>query len=220
MVDRNKQIAFWERDQSKRRDPGHPIVCAIVGPKIELIKRYISLSNKNILDVGSGNGYFAHHLSKYTKVVASDISETLLKMNPVTRKVKCDAENLPFKAGCFDVVLSSNLLHHVSNPKKVIREMHRVSREYVVLSDANRNNLFLFIFSLIKKQERGALKISIRYLQELIEALNMRLVVCTTMGFIVPNFTPLPLLPFFKRMEEVLVSIFGGIYSVVISKKT
>jgi len=218
-VNRKQQIEFWEKGQSKRKSPDHPVICAIVKPKLDLIKKYINLNSKSILDVGSGNGYFAYYLSKYANVVGADISETLLKANPLSKKVKCDAQNLPFKKDSFDIVISSNLLHHVNNPKKVVSEMHRVSRKYVVLSDANRNNPFLFIYSLIKREERGALKISKNYLNDMLMDLNMHSMFCTTMGFIVPNLTPEPLLSMFKKMERPFVSIFGGIYSMVISKK-
>lgn len=219
MVNRKQQIEFLENPYSKRRSPNHPVIQVVVKPKIDLIKKYISLEEKNILDVGSGNGYFAYYLSQYTNVVGVDISETLLKLNPISRKIKCDAQDLPFKEGSFDLVISSNLLHHVENPTKVISEMCRVSREYVILSDSNRNNPFLFINSLIRKEERGALKISIEYLKKLLLGHNLHIVFSTTTGFITTQLTPKLFLPFLTKIERFFVSIFGGIYCIIISKK-
>lgn len=219
MVNRKQQIDFWGKHQEKRKDPAHPVIRAMIQPKIELIKKYIPLEGKTVLDVGTGNGYFAYYLSECAQVVGVDISEPLLKTNPISKKLKCDAQKLPFKDSSFDIVISSNLLHHVGSPDEVVSEMRRVSRRYVILSDANRNNPFLFLYALIKKIERGCLKISGKYLVKIISGLDMRVIFCSNTGFIVPNLLPVRCLPFFKRFENVLVSVFGGIYSIVISEK-
>lgn len=218
-VDRKEQLGFWEKEQPKRRAPEHPVICAIVKPELDLISKYITFKDKSILDVGSGDGYFAYHLSKYTSVVASDISDAMLKENLVSRKVKCDARYLPFKGGSFDIVIASNLLHHVENPKEVISEMHRVSRKYIVLSDTNRNNLFVFIYSLIKKIDRGVLNISKEYLTKVLLGLDARIIFSTNTGFISRHLTPMLILPILKKIEPFLVSIFGGIYCIIVSEK-
>jgi SAM-dependent methyltransferase len=219
MVDRKEQIEFWGKVQAKRKRPEHPVIQAMVQPKIELIKKFISLDGKAILDVGTGNGYFAYYLSKYTSVVGIDISEPLLRTNPVLQKVKCDAQSLPFKDSSFDIVISSNLLHHLNDPKEAVSEMRRVSRRYVILSDANRNNPFLFLYALIKRIERGCLNISEAYLSKILSDLNMRIIFCSNTGFIVPNLLPVSLLKFFQKFEGIFVCIFGGIYSIAISDK-
>lgn len=218
-VDKEQQLLFWKKNQAKRKRPEHPLVYAMVKPKIDLLKKYIPLEGKKILDVGSGNGYFAYYLSEYTDVIASDLSESMLEANPISKKVRCDVSILPFKDSVFDLVVASNLLHHIESPKRVVSEMCRVSKEYVVLSDANRNNPFLFIYSLIRKVDRGALKISKEYLKKILLDLNMHIIFSTTAGFITPNLTPTIFLSFLKKREGLLVSIFGGIYSMVISKK-
>jgi len=50
-------------------------------------------------------------------------------INPkeITNFVRCDAQHLPFKNATFSIVYSSHTLEHVENPKKMLREMIRVS---------------------------------------------------------------------------------------------
>ena len=42
--------------------------------------------------------------------------------------VHADAANTPFKDGCFEVAICSETLEHVSDPQKVLREIHRLLR--------------------------------------------------------------------------------------------
>ncbi|NXW67686.1 NDUF5 hydroxylase, partial [Hirundo rustica] len=84
------------------------------------------------LDVGSGRGYIAQHLTKETveKLVQVDIAENALK-NAVeseipTVRVVADEEFLPFKEDTFDLVVSSLSLHWVNDLPKAFREIHQV----------------------------------------------------------------------------------------------
>jgi SAM-dependent methyltransferase len=43
--------------------------------------------------------------------------------------VQADAAHVPFKDGCFDAVICSELLEHVPDPPSVLREAYRVLRE-------------------------------------------------------------------------------------------
>jgi len=45
---------------------------------------------------------------------------------------------LPFADGSFDVVCEFAVLHHVAHPNAVVREMLRVARKAVLISDSNR----------------------------------------------------------------------------------
>ncbi|NXV15292.1 NDUF5 hydroxylase, partial [Cepphus grylle] len=84
------------------------------------------------LDVGSGRGYIAQHLTKETveKLIQVDIAENALK-NTVeseipTVNVVADEEFLPFKEDTFDLVLSSLSLHWVNDLPRAFREIHQV----------------------------------------------------------------------------------------------
>ncbi|NXC93709.1 NDUF5 hydroxylase, partial [Certhia familiaris] len=83
------------------------------------------------LDVGSGRGYIAQHLTKETvgKLIQVDIAENALK-NAVeseipTVRVVADEEFLPFKDDTFDLVVSSLSLHWVNDLPKAFKEIHQ-----------------------------------------------------------------------------------------------
>ncbi len=48
------------------------------------------------------------------------------------------AENLPFKDECFEVVFSSHTIEHVKHPKKMLRELLRVSNHQVIIRCPHR----------------------------------------------------------------------------------
>ncbi|KFP12495.1 NADH dehydrogenase [ubiquinone] 1 alpha subcomplex assembly factor 5, partial [Egretta garzetta] len=84
------------------------------------------------LDLGSGRGYIAQHLTKETieKLIQVDIAENALK-NAVeseipTVNVVADEEFLPFKEDTFDLVVSSLSLHWVNDLPRAFREIHQV----------------------------------------------------------------------------------------------
>ncbi|KAM9257679.1 LOW QUALITY PROTEIN: arginine-hydroxylase NDUFAF5, mitochondrial [Cariama cristata] len=83
------------------------------------------------LDVGSGRGYIAQHLTKETveKLIQVDIAENALK-NAVeseipTVNVVADEEFLPFRED-IDLVVSSLSLHWVNDLPRAFREIHQV----------------------------------------------------------------------------------------------
>lgn len=188
----SEQKKFWENEKrTKRRHPNHPVVRAFSLPKVRFISKNINLSKKNtLLDVGCGNGFFTYHFAKLCDVTGIDFSEQMLKINPHYKLIRGDAENLPFANNSFDIAFCSNLLHHLRNPEKAINEMKRVSKKYVIISEPNRNNPLMFLFGLIKKEERGSLKFTKNYLNEICQKLNLIPVKSFTSGFVFPNKTP------------------------------
>ncbi|XP_047916913.2 arginine-hydroxylase NDUFAF5, mitochondrial isoform X1 [Anser cygnoides] len=84
------------------------------------------------LDVGSGRGYIAQHLTKeiVEKLIQVDMAENVFK-NAVesevpTINIVADEEFLPFKEDTFDLVVSSLSLHWVNDLPKAFREIHQV----------------------------------------------------------------------------------------------
>lgn len=53
------------------------------------------------------------------------------------RFVNGDAQRLPFSEGAFDLVLLLEVLEHVGHPERVLEEVHRVSRKYLLVSVPN-----------------------------------------------------------------------------------
>jgi ubiquinone/menaquinone biosynthesis C-methylase UbiE len=119
----------------------------------------------------------------------------------VKQKLQMDAGGLAFKDNSFDVVFCHALLHHVEDMDGVIREMKRVSKKYIIILEPNRNNPLMFLFSYIVKEERKALKFSLKYLKRVSEKNGLRIIKAFSCGMIVPNKMPSFFIPLVKRLN-------------------
>lgn len=100
------------------------------------LKKYFSDEKKlNILDVGTGSGYFAILQAKQGhNVIGVDLTENMLKEASETAKEHCvsvkfiqmDAQNLEFENDTFDIVLTRNLTWTLPNPEQAYAEWFRV----------------------------------------------------------------------------------------------
>lgn len=151
------QKDYWERKSLEdRRPPEHPVVRQYALSKIEQIRRYVPLDkNTRLLDVGCGNGFFSHSFSQICDTVGVDYSEKMLAKNPIPQKLLMEAGHLSFQDFAFDVVFCHALLHHVEDMDKVLLEMRRVTRKYVVVMEPNRNNPLMFLFPPLSPRNGG-----------------------------------------------------------------
>lgn len=106
----------------------------------------------SLLDVGTGRGDISRAAVEVAKTsginlstIGLDISEPLLQLaaGSNTRVVRADALHLPFADRSIDIVLASQVLHHFppESTDAFLRELHRVARTGVVLSDLRRSRL-------------------------------------------------------------------------------
>lgn len=100
-----------------------------------------------VLDVATGPGYVAMAFAEAgCEVVGLDLTEAPLAIAEQTRQKRGltrlsfqvgDAEQMPFEARSFDIVVSRLALHHWEEPQRMLQEMVRVcrSRGLVVIED-------------------------------------------------------------------------------------
>jgi ubiquinone/menaquinone biosynthesis C-methylase UbiE len=99
----------------------------------------------SLLDVGAGTGRVIRQARRHqlsTKVMGVEPVSRLREIahrNGVdeTEIMDGDATSLPFPDDRFDVVCAFGILHHIPNPNLAVREMCRVARHAVFLSDLN-----------------------------------------------------------------------------------
>lgn len=182
--------------QCTERHYSHPTVKAFAKPKVKWILSKINLKNRKVLEVGAGNGYFSKQLIGKCDLSVLDISKHQLKRNPAKKKYEGSVYRLPFENNSFNVVLCSNLLHHLHYPQKAVNEMERVAKEYVVLSEPNRSNPLIFIGALLRKRERLAVQYSKGFLERIAKKARLKPKYHTYIGgLVMPNGTPVFLLP-------------------------
>jgi SAM-dependent methyltransferase len=98
---------------------------------VQQVAEHCELAGRTVVDVGGGNGWFtaafrAHGSNSY--LFEPDLTELCGRGEPPATAVVADGYWLPVRDGAADVVFSSNVLEHVSDPKGLIEEMIRVAR--------------------------------------------------------------------------------------------
>lgn len=125
--------------------------------EILLIKKIIKkLKNKTlpikVLDLGCGDGVIFYLLQKKIKnnnlkLYGIDLSEKAIeiaiKKNPFGNFKVADVYKIPYEENYFDLVLSSDVIEHILEPKKMLSEIRRVGK----------NNSFTIIGTPIKYTE-------------------------------------------------------------------
>lgn len=104
--------------------------------KLHTILGFIDFPAKTILDVGSASGWFISKIQEKfpkTKCYGIDIYDKAIihgkKLYPKIAFAVADARKMPFKNESFDVVVCTEVLEHVDDPKSVLLEIKRVLRK-------------------------------------------------------------------------------------------
>lgn len=112
------------------------------------------LKNKKFLEVGCGMGYFSEMAFKNgAKVTGIDVGNKLVAM---TKKrvssgkfLTASASNLPFRNESFDVVLCTEVIEHVDQQFKSVKELARVLKKGGILVITTPNRIFKPFFDFL-----------------------------------------------------------------------
>ena len=119
-----------------------------------------------ILDVGAGTGLLGKTLSAWARERGWDWRFTNLDVNPValksadaTSNIVGSALQLPFPESSFDLVVASQMTHHLTDAEVVQhwREAWRVTRDAIFICDVHRNvglYTMLWLVMLVLRVER------------------------------------------------------------------
>jgi len=91
------------------------------------------IKDKRILNVGSGPGVDIEFLVNENEVHAIDIVEETLQIAAskgfIPHNIDLNMGYLPFKKDYFDVIIATDILEHLFQPKKLLCEIHRVLKK-------------------------------------------------------------------------------------------
>ena len=109
-----------------------------------LIETIKPLKPESILDVGAGEGFTLEKLrqNKIGKKLEGieymdEAIELGKKTNPKAKIKKGDIYKLPYKANSFEVLICTEVLEHLEDPKAALAELKRVTSKYVIISVPN-----------------------------------------------------------------------------------
>lgn len=112
----------------------------------EILEALDLKGNETVLDIGGGTGYIASKISpKCNKVLVLDESKKMLskvkKMDNIIPMVG-DATAITLDSGSVDVVLLTDVVHHIENQDALIREINRVLRTHgkILILDFERSH--------------------------------------------------------------------------------
>lgn len=95
-----------------------------------LLEKYQTIVDKNILDIGSGEGGTSSVLSDNNFVVSVDLSFLRLQRQKsnfqIKNSVNCNALLLPFSDSSFDIIILQDVIEHLSNLESFLFEIKRV----------------------------------------------------------------------------------------------
>ena len=119
----------------------NPIARFLMRGFLEAVRSlYAEAAPRSVLEVGCGEGYLASHLLKSAprpdRFAACDLAfpRFCADVDPMLRFCRGSAGALPFPDRSFDLVLCCEVLEHLEDPEKALKEIARVARKAVLVS--------------------------------------------------------------------------------------
>lgn len=111
--------------------------------RLEMVRKYIPLEGKKILDVGCGIGTYLQAFRRYSSdLYGVEIDPQRAKeAKKVTPNISvASAERLPFREATFDIIFSHEVLEHVGDDQKAVEEAVRVLKPagHIIIFAPNR----------------------------------------------------------------------------------
>ncbi len=167
-------ISYFSSDENKRAKFIFNLIAPVYGlidqstrkhyPEIaELLNGEIPLEGRSALDVGTGTGAWIATLNKYglSRAHGTDFSEKMIleakKRHPeIIFSLSDGAKLSAFGDNSFDIVTCSFVMHGMKKEarKKVLMEMKRVAKHYVVIQDFYlRSSPFITILEWMERSD-------------------------------------------------------------------
>ena len=151
-----REFAQWNEEMVERYDidcyyaQAKGLVRWVEARRLSALHRLADVRPGNrLLEVGCGGGHVLQHFTQARRT-GIDLSTSMLerarkRLGAGVTLLQGSADHLPFEDNSFDVVLCTEVLEHVPDPGRVIRELLRVATPEgrVVVSIPNEKNIDL-----------------------------------------------------------------------------
>lgn len=120
---------------------------------LKIIKELLGNKKQSVLEIGAGDGEIASYLLSDKTIPITSYTATEYAVGGVqqakkvlakfkkSKVLQMDATDLNAKNKSFDTVFAIDVMHHVSNPQKMGKEMIRVAKSKVFLIESNALSL-------------------------------------------------------------------------------
>ena len=87
------------------------------------------------LDVGAGEGWYAHQLVEDHVIERVDAVETFRRKHVIVEPILYDGRTLPARDRAYDLVYAIDVIHHADDPLSLLQELARASNQWILLKD-------------------------------------------------------------------------------------
>lgn len=99
----------------------------------------------NVLDVGCGSGYLLSNIRSSFGIYGMDLSHNRIMAAssrlPHCKFIESKAEEIAIKPDSFDLIVLSEVLEHIPEYKKALRELVDVAKRYIIITVPNEKEI-------------------------------------------------------------------------------
>lgn len=136
-MDQNSESGNYKKYTSR-----NPLMGLVISGFVKNLSETIAPLEEveSIIDIGCGEGFIVNCLNR-TNITGVDISKKALNVakqkNPGCNFCAGSIYDLSFKKSSFDLIIATEVLEHLENPEKALREIKRISKKYCIFSVPN-----------------------------------------------------------------------------------
>lgn len=200
----NEHIFMPEDHMDALYNSRNPLVRFVHRQRLELVSK--NITGKKILDAGCGEGHLILEMQKHHKADYFGVDITDVALEKARKKCKANFTNqdltkMSFKDETFDCVTCSEVLEHIYEYRKVLKELKRVLKKngLLIITFPNETNWTISRFLLLRRPVKVPDHVNSFSPNQMKKDVGMRLAKQSNMPFGLPFFASLGSLMVFRK---------------------